>query len=127
MTETTSEILTAQIGNRNTMSIKFGKQMDAPFFIEQIGNKNKMIIQLDDRRQSEQLELQSTGEGQLVQHLYYNLHPHTHPPCNKETVFYHSTCILSTIILYLLSFMGELIIPIWYIILRSQFLMPVDR
>lgn len=66
MTETTSEILTAQIGNRNTMSITFGKQMGAPFFIEQIGNKNKMIIQLDDRRQSEQLELQSTGEGQLV-------------------------------------------------------------
>lgn len=40
--------------------------MGAPFFIEQIGNKNKMIIQLDDRRQSEQLELQSTGEGELV-------------------------------------------------------------
>lgn len=66
MTETPNEILTAQIGNRNTMSIKFGKQMDAPFFIEQIGNKNKMIIQLDDRRQSEQLELQSTGECKLV-------------------------------------------------------------
>lgn len=66
MTETTSDISTDQIGNRNTMSIKFGKQMDAPFFIEQIGNKNKMIIQLDDRRQSEQLELQSSGEGGLV-------------------------------------------------------------
>lgn len=66
MTETTSDISTAQIGNRNTMSITFGKQMDAPFFIEQIGNKNKLIIQLDDRRQSEQLELQSTGEGKLV-------------------------------------------------------------
>lgn len=66
MTETPNEILTAQIGNRNTMSITFGKQMDAPFFIEQIGNKNKLIIQLDDRRQSEQLELQSTGEGKLV-------------------------------------------------------------
>lgn len=66
MTETTSDISTAQIGNRNTMNIKFGKQMDAPFFIEQIGNKNKMIIQLDDRRQSEQLELQSSGEGGLV-------------------------------------------------------------
>lgn len=66
MTETTSDISTAQIGNRNTMSIKFGKQMDAPFFIEQIGNKNKMIIQLDDRRQSEQLELQTSGEGGLV-------------------------------------------------------------
>lgn len=65
MTETTSDISTAQIGNRNTMSITFGKQMDAPFFIE-IGNKNKMIIQLDDRRQSEQLELQSSGEGGLV-------------------------------------------------------------
>lgn len=73
--ETARDISTAQIGNRNTMSIKFGKQMDAPFFIEQIGNKNKMIIQLEDRRQSEQLELRSTGEVSLRMVLRSNETP----------------------------------------------------
>ena len=45
------------------MSIKFETQTESLVFMEQVGDKNKMIIQLEDRRQTEQLELRSSGEG----------------------------------------------------------------
>lgn len=53
-----------QIGKTNTAKIKVDpkRQTDAPFFIEQYGETNYFIIQLDDRRQSKHLELRSSED-----------------------------------------------------------------
>lgn len=54
-----------QIGKTNTTEIKIDpkRQTDTPFFVEQYGETNYFIIQLDDRRQSRHLELQSSEDG----------------------------------------------------------------
>lgn len=54
-----------QIGKTNTTKIKIDpkRQTDTPFFVEQYGDANYFIIQLDDRRQSRHLELQSSEDG----------------------------------------------------------------
>lgn len=58
------EVSSSQIGNGNTVSVNVGKNTDTLLFLEQFGNSNKVIIQIEDRRQSKLLELQSSGTGQ---------------------------------------------------------------
>lgn len=67
-TVTENSSSSVQIGQTNTTKIKVDpkRQTDAPFFIEQYGETNYFIIQLDDRRQSRHLELRSSEDGKGV-------------------------------------------------------------
>ena len=54
------------------MEINLGTQTESLVFMEQVGVKNKMIIQLENRRQTEYIELESSGEGNIfvIQIIY---------------------------------------------------------
>lgn len=83
------EVSSSQIGNGNTVSVNVGKNTDTLLFLEQFGNSNKVIIQIEDGRQSKLLELQSSGTGQdcfintCILHIfhiastYYNTYVYT--------------------------------------------------
>ena len=72
-TQTHGETST-QIGNRNTMCINFETQpqTESTIIMEQFGDRNKMIIQLEDRRKTGQFELKSSGEGDIIMSLMPN-------------------------------------------------------
>ena len=63
MTEKLQRQTSAQYGDWNTMDINLGRRTESLVFMKQVGDKNKMIIQLEDRRQTEYIELKSSGKG----------------------------------------------------------------
>ncbi|XP_056000947.1 serine/threonine-protein phosphatase 6 regulatory ankyrin repeat subunit A-like isoform X2 [Ostrea edulis] len=58
-------VYAGQYGDKNKMEVNFEEGERDPFFVEQFGNNNKMIVQLYDRRQPEQLQIKSSGRVKL--------------------------------------------------------------
>lgn len=63
LTEIKRNVYAGQYGDKNKMEVNFEEGERDPFFVEQFGNNNKMIVQLYDRRQPEQLQIKSSGRG----------------------------------------------------------------